>query len=76
MDTAFITGGTGFVGANLVRLLIEKGLQVKALVRRGSNRGNLEGLPVERIEGDKAVVRGWSMAQEYTAAPPPWGIQT
>ena len=52
MDTAFVTGGTGFVGANLVRLLIEKGLKVKALARKGSNRKNLEGLSVEIVEGD------------------------
>ncbi|WP_275575003.1 GDP-mannose 4,6-dehydratase [Neosynechococcus sphagnicola] len=29
----FVTGGTGFIGANLVRLLVEKGYQVKALAR-------------------------------------------
>jgi dihydroflavonol-4-reductase len=52
MDTAFVTGGTGFVGANLVRLLIEKGLQVRALARPESNRRNLEGLAVEIVEGD------------------------
>ena len=52
MDTAFVTGGTGFVGANLVRLLIENGLKVKALVRKGSNRKNLEGISVEIVEGD------------------------
>jgi dihydroflavonol-4-reductase len=52
MDTAFVTGGTGFVGANLVRLLIEKGLKVRALARKGSNRKNLEGLSVEIVEGD------------------------
>jgi dihydroflavonol-4-reductase len=52
MDTAFLTGGTGFVGANLARLLIEKGLKVKALVRKGSNRSNLAGLAVELVEGD------------------------
>jgi len=52
MDTAFVTGGTGFVGANLVRLLLEKGLRVKALVRKNSNRKNLDGLDVELVEGD------------------------
>ncbi|MDD5629705.1 MAG: NAD-dependent epimerase/dehydratase family protein [Elusimicrobia bacterium] len=52
MDTAFLTGGTGFVGANLVRLLIEQGFQVKALARPGSDRRNLDGLAVELVTGD------------------------
>lgn len=54
MDTAFLTGGTGFVGANLARLLLEKGFFVRALARRGGARGNLDGLPVEIVEGDLA----------------------
>jgi len=52
MDAAFVTGGTGFVGANLVRLLLEKGLSVRALARRGASRKNLDGLPIEIVEGD------------------------
>ncbi|MHB2025166.1 MAG: hopanoid-associated sugar epimerase [Elusimicrobiota bacterium] len=51
MDTVFVTGGTGFVGANLVRLLLEKGFRIKVLARKGSNRRNLDGLPVEIIDG-------------------------
>ena len=35
MDSAFLTGGTGFVGASLARLLLQKGLKVKALARKG-----------------------------------------
>lgn len=52
MDTAFVTGATGFVGANLARLLIKKGLKVRVLVREGSDRSNLEGLDVEPVGGD------------------------
>ncbi len=51
-DLAFVTGGTGFVGANLVRLLIERGFRVRCLVRPESDRSNLKSLPVEYIEGD------------------------
>ena len=51
MDSAFLTGGTGFVGASLARLLLSKGLKVKALARKGSDRRNLEGLEVEIVEG-------------------------
>jgi len=51
-QTAFLTGGTGFVGANLARTLVERGWQVRALARPGSDRRNLDGLPVEIVEGD------------------------
>ncbi len=52
MDSAFLTGGTGFVGASLARLLLSKGLKVKALTRKGSDRRNLAGLDVEIVEGN------------------------
>jgi dihydroflavonol-4-reductase len=48
----FVTGGTGFVGANLVRSLLDQGYQVKALVRGTSDRANLQGLDVELVTGD------------------------
>jgi dihydroflavonol-4-reductase len=50
--TAFVTGGTGFVGANLVRLLLEQGFQVKALARASSPRNNLKNLDVEWVTSD------------------------
>ncbi|MCZ6689097.1 MAG: NAD-dependent epimerase/dehydratase family protein [Planctomycetota bacterium] len=49
---ALVTGGTGFVGASLVRELIAQSWEVRALVRKESPGGNLEGLEVERIQGD------------------------
>jgi len=49
---AFLTGGTGFVGANLARALLDDGWQVKALARPGSDRRNLDGLALEIVEGD------------------------
>ncbi|MBI4422610.1 MAG: NAD-dependent epimerase/dehydratase family protein [Elusimicrobia bacterium] len=52
MDKAFLTGGTGFVGANLARLLVREGFEVRALARAGSDRRNLRGLPVDILEGD------------------------
>lgn len=52
MDSAFLTGGTGFVGASLARLLLQQGLKVKALARKNGDRRNLDGLEVELIEGD------------------------
>jgi len=47
-----VTGGTGFVGTHVVRALLARGSSVRCLVRRGSNRENLAGLPVEIVEGD------------------------
>jgi dihydroflavonol-4-reductase len=49
---AFVTGGTGFIGANLVRLLLQQGYSVRALVRPASNLANLQGLDVELVTGD------------------------
>ena len=49
---AFVTGGTGFVGANLIRLLLQQGYKVKALVRASSCLDNLKSLEIEIIEGD------------------------
>ena len=49
--TTLVTGATGHLGANLVRMLIGRGEQVRALVRRDS-RG-LAGLDgVEQVYGD------------------------
>ncbi|MGE0716304.1 MAG: hopanoid-associated sugar epimerase [Alphaproteobacteria bacterium] len=46
-----VTGGTGFVGAAVVRELLEHGHRVIALARAGSDRRNLAGLQVEIREG-------------------------
>ena len=48
----FMTGATGFVGSAILRKLVSRGLEVRALVRPSSDRRNLEGLDVEVVEGD------------------------
>lgn len=50
----FITGGTGFVGSAVIRKLLAAGHEVQALVRAGTDTRQLDGLPVERIEGELA----------------------
>ena len=47
-----VTGATGFVGAAVARALVGAGWQVRALVRQGSDRSNLQGLPLEIAVGD------------------------
>lgn len=47
-----VTGGTGHLGANLIRRLLDDGHKVRALVRPGRNNGAFDGLDLEVIEGD------------------------
>lgn len=56
---AFVTGGTGFVGANLVRLLLEQGYAVRALIRPNSRLDNLQGLNVECVNGTLNDIDLW-----------------
>lgn len=48
----FVTGGTGFVGANLVAGLNENGIQPRVLHRASSSLDALEGLAYVSIVGD------------------------
>lgn len=49
---AFVTGANGFTGSHLVRSLIARGIEVVGLVRAGSDRHRLAGVPVEIVTGD------------------------
>src|SRR5262245_49392376 len=48
----FVTGASGFIGANLVHELLRRGHEVKALLRPGSDLRGLEGAQFERVPGD------------------------
>jgi nucleoside-diphosphate-sugar epimerase len=54
MPTAFLTGGTGFVGGHVARALVAHGWTVRLLARNvvRAAGGLLEGLPVETVAGD------------------------
>jgi dihydroflavonol-4-reductase len=61
----FVTGASGFIGANLVHELLARKHRVKALLRPGSDLLGLRGAEFERVEGDladgaklKAAMRG------------------
>jgi dihydroflavonol-4-reductase len=47
-----VTGANGHIGANLVRLLLERGHDVRALVRPASDLRGLTGVAVELVRGD------------------------
>jgi len=48
----FLTGGSGFIGGNLVRELVALGHQVRVLVRRPSDVRGLAGVKCKLVEGD------------------------
>jgi dihydroflavonol-4-reductase len=61
---ATITGATGHVGVALARALLERGHEVRALVRRSAE--GLDGLAVKRVEGD--VTRPETLAAAFDGA--------
>jgi dihydroflavonol-4-reductase len=55
-----VTGATGLIGSHVTRLLVERGDEVRALVRERSPLEALDGLDVELVRGDaleRAAVR-------------------
>ena len=73
---AFVTGGNGFLGIHLVRLLLANSWTVSVLVRKTSDLSLLAGLDVELVEGDLLDPETWEghfWFPTYTASPEsPW----
>ncbi|MCX6609281.1 MAG: SDR family oxidoreductase [Acidobacteria bacterium] len=65
MPIAFVTGATGLLGNNLVRLLLTEGWTVRALARsREKAERQFDGLEVEVVEGDLGNVSGFAKGLE------------
>ena len=64
---AAVTGASGHLGANLVRELIERQWQVRALVHRDTRA--LQGLNIELVSGD--VLEEASLRQAFAGAETP-----
>lgn len=52
MSTVFVTGGTGLAGANICQQLVERGDDVRALVRNPDDAAALSTIGVELVQGD------------------------
>ena len=48
----YVTGGTGFLGKNLIKYLISQNHSVRSLVRKTSKTEELKSLGVELVYGD------------------------
>ena len=53
----FVTGASGFIGANLVHALNARGHEVRALLRPGSRLSGLAGAKYEPVSGDLSDIK-------------------
>lgn len=80
MQTVFVTGGSGFVGRNLIRELIRRGVAIKALARSASSVEMVRSLGAEPVQGDlddvpimHAAMRGCDVVFHAAAKVEEWG---
>ncbi|MBN2116821.1 MAG: NAD-dependent epimerase/dehydratase family protein [Anaerolineales bacterium] len=52
MKTAFVTGGTGFIGSRLIALLVARGVEVRALARSQAGLEKVKTLGAAPVQGD------------------------
>jgi nucleoside-diphosphate-sugar epimerase len=67
VPTAFVTGGSGFIGGHLLRRLIGEGWAVRALARSDASAGKVAALGAEPVRGsladESALTRGAAGAE-------------
>lgn len=52
MKTVFVTGGTGFIGGRLISLLVQRGVEVRALARSQAGLDQVRALGATPVRGD------------------------
>src|SRR4051794_22440380 len=52
MTSAFVTGGSGFIGGRLIRALRDDGIEVRALARSERSAERVSELGAEPVRGD------------------------
>jgi len=52
VKTAFVTGGTGFIGSRLIALLVARGVEVRALARSRAGQEKVKALGAAPVPGD------------------------
>ena len=79
-DSAFVTGGSGFIGGRLVGRLTREGITVKALARSDDSAAKVEALGAEPVRGDlddedamRAGAEGCRYAFHAAAKVEDWG---
>jgi dolichol-phosphate mannosyltransferase len=70
LTRALVTGAGGFVGANLVRRLLEEGNEVLALVRPGGDTWRLDGLDTSVVATDLRDAE--AVSRVFRSARPSW----
>ncbi len=80
MPSAFVTGGSGFIGGRLIRRLVADGWSVRALARSDSSAGKVRDIGAEPVAGDlddvpamTAGAQGCEYALHAAAALGEWG---
>src|SRR2546422_980660 len=58
METVLVTGASGFIGGHVARLLVERGLRVRALVRPTSDLRGISDLSQDQVGDSSQVARG------------------